>query len=62
MYRAKLKDVKQNGLGNIVHKPRIDSKDLKKMYESLDLNTASGLQKKSFWMLLFISVDVDVTN
>lgn len=48
MYRAKLKDIRQKGLGNTVHKPKIQSEDLVKCYESLDLTKAKGLQRKIF--------------
>lgn len=56
MFNAMLIKLKQVGMGVSVHKPAINSEDIGKLYNCLDLNTPTGLQSKVFldFMLFFL--------
>ena len=48
VFQAMLIKLKQEGKGISVHKPPIQNDDLKKLYDSFDLNVSADLQNKVF--------------
>jgi hypothetical protein len=48
VFQAMLVKLKKEGKGIRVHKPPIQNDDLKKLYDSFDLNVSADLQNKVF--------------